>query len=76
MSAPNTRYLLTTRDIAARFGVARRTVAEKWAKRPDFPPPARRVSVRSVWWWADEVEAWATPAERLGQEPPAQAPAP
>ena len=36
MSAPD---LLNISDIAALFRVARRTVADKWLARPDFPRP-------------------------------------
>lgn len=56
--------MLTTADIAARFGVARKTVTDVWTKRPDFPPPIRRINRRLVWWDADEVERWATTSER------------
>ncbi len=53
---------VTIAQIAAQFGVKPRTVRERWAVRPDFPPPARRINRRLVWWrWAD-VERWATPA--------------
>ncbi len=50
----------TTADIAREFGVARRTVTDRWTKRPDFPRPARRVSQKLVWWLADEIRAWAS----------------
>ena len=58
----------TTQDIAAEFGVSRRTVTDKWTKRPDFPSPARRVNRRLVWWLADEVRRWATPHNRAAIE--------
>jgi predicted DNA-binding transcriptional regulator AlpA len=51
---------LTTAQIAERFGVKRSTVTDKWTKRPDFPRPARKVSRKSVWWRAEDVERWAT----------------
>jgi predicted DNA-binding transcriptional regulator AlpA len=49
----------TTADIARRFNVGRRTVTEKWTKRPDFPRPSLKVSRRTVRWRADDVLAWA-----------------
>lgn len=53
----------TTADIARRFGIERRTVTEKWTKRPDFPKPVRRVSQRLVWWRAEDVLAWSQPRD-------------
>ena len=53
--------LLTREQIAARFGVAQRTVTEKWCKRPDFPKPHRQINRRLVWWRSEDVEKWATP---------------
>jgi predicted DNA-binding transcriptional regulator AlpA len=52
-----------TQDIAKFFGVKLRTVTDKWTKRPDFPPPAQRISRKTVRWKAEDVQAWAT-AER------------
>ncbi len=50
-------------DIARHFGVARRTVVDKWTKRPDFPAPALRASRKTVRWRPEDVMRWAT-AER------------
>lgn len=56
--------LLTIDDIAAFFRVERRTVAEKWIHRPGFPTPRYAPTRANRLWDADEVERWATPAER------------
>jgi predicted DNA-binding transcriptional regulator AlpA len=58
-----TEYL-STAQIAERYGVKRETVTDKWTKRPDFPKPARRISRRTVHWRAEDVERWATGAQR------------
>ncbi|MGH3040715.1 MAG: helix-turn-helix transcriptional regulator [Gaiellaceae bacterium] len=44
-------------EIAEAFGV-RRNSAWRWSKRPDFPPPAARLSHGPVWRRRD-VDAWA-----------------
>lgn len=54
----------TTADIARVFGVARRTVTDKWSKRPDFPAPAIRATRKTVRWLAEDVQRWATAAKR------------
>jgi predicted DNA-binding transcriptional regulator AlpA len=51
--------LLTTRDIAAQFGVSRYTVTARWTKRPDFPRPKVDINPWSRKWAANEVEQWA-----------------
>ena len=56
--------LLTIDDIAEMFKVGRRTVADHWIHRPDFPPPAIAPSRRTRRWDRDEIIAWATPAGR------------
>ena len=56
--------LLTTADIARIFGVCRRTVTNKWTKRPDFPAPAQRINRKVVRWRAEDVERWATGDQR------------
>lgn len=56
--------LWTTEDIARIFGVCRRTVTERWTKRPDFPKPAHRISRKTVRWRAEDVQRWATDAQR------------
>jgi predicted DNA-binding transcriptional regulator AlpA len=56
--------LITIDDIAALFQVGRRTVADHWIHRPDFPPPAIAPSRRTRRWDRDEIIAWATPAVR------------
>jgi hypothetical protein len=53
--------LLTIDDIAAKFRASRRTVAEHWIQRPDFPPPKYAPTRRSRLWLAGDVERWATP---------------
>lgn len=67
--------LLTTEQIAQRFGVERRTVTEKWTKRPDFPAPARRISQRLVWWREEDIEAWATGGPRSADQSRGSTPA-
>lgn len=54
----------TTADIAKAFGVARRTVTDKWTKRPDFPAPVLRVSRKIVRWNPDDVMRWASAEKR------------
>lgn len=56
--------LITIDDIAEMFKVGRRTVADHWIHRPDFPPPAIAPSRRTRRWERDEIIAWATPAGR------------
>ena len=55
---------LTTAQIAERFGVKRRTVTDKWTKRPDFPAPAQRVNRKTVRWKSDDVMRWAAVEQR------------
>ena len=56
--------LITIDDIAEMFKVGRRTVADHWIHRPDFPPPAVAPSRRTRRWDRDEIIAWATPVGR------------
>lgn len=49
--------LWTTHDIAEFFKVQRRTVTDKWTKRPDFPAPKQRISRKVVRWSAEDVQA-------------------
>lgn len=56
--------LWTTHDIAEFFKVQRRTVTDKWTKRPDFPAPKQRISRKVVRWSAEDVMQWATGAAR------------
>lgn len=53
--------LLTIDDIAARFKTARRTVAENWVPRPDFPAPKYAPNRWRRLWLAADVERWASP---------------
>ncbi len=53
-----------TADIAREFGVDRRTVTDRWTKRPDFPPPVLRINKQLVWWSSADVIRWATPQSR------------
>ena len=52
--------LWTTEDIAREFGMKRRTVTDKWTKRPDFPKPRQRINRKVVRWAAEDVQSWAT----------------
>lgn len=61
---------LDTAAIANMFGVARRTVTDRWSKQPDFPRPARNISRRSKWWRQDEIEAWASRGRNEAGAPP------
>lgn len=56
--------LWTTSDIAREFGMRLRTVTEKWTKRPDFPAPKQRINRKVVRWAAEDVQKWATGAQR------------
>lgn len=56
--------LWDTAEIAAAFKVARRTVTDKWTKRPDFPAPRQRINRKIVRWSAEDVQKWATGAAR------------
>ena len=56
--------LWDTADIAREFKVERRTVTEKWTKRPDFPKPAQRINRKVVRWRPEDVQRWATGGQR------------
>lgn len=56
--------LWDTAEIAQHLKVKRRTVTDKWTKRPDFPKPELRVSQKTVRWSADAVKRWATGERR------------
>ena len=51
--------LMTIDDIARQFRATRRTVAERWIMRPDFPRPKYAPTRRSRLWDAADVERWA-----------------
>lgn len=51
--------LMTIDDIAALFRAERRTVAERWIHRPDFPKPKYAPSRQRRLWEASAVKAWA-----------------
>jgi len=53
--------LLTIDDIATRFRRSRRTVADEWVQRPDFPAPKYAPTRRTRLWLATDVERWASP---------------
>lgn len=53
-----------TADIAREFKVARKTVTDKWTKRPDFPKPRQRINQKIVRWAAEDVQAWAAKDSR------------
>lgn len=59
--------LLTIDDIAALLQAARRTVAERWIHRPDFPKPAIAPTRRHRMWRREDVMRWAAPAEQAGR---------
>lgn len=59
--------VLTIDDIAALCGVGRRTVADHWVHRPDFPQPVIAPSRRSRRWDRDQIVAWSTPKKRIAQ---------
>lgn len=52
--------LISAADIAADLGLAREYVTDKLTKRPDFPPPALRLSQKTVRWLRDDYESWKT----------------
>jgi predicted DNA-binding transcriptional regulator AlpA len=59
---PPERQLWSAQDIAAYLGVSPRTVAERYAPRPDFPAPIRLPSTGQAGlkrWKAAEVMTWA-----------------
>lgn len=51
--------LLTMDDIAALFGVTRRTVRDHWRARPDFPPPTFAPTRARLLWDEGVVLKWA-----------------
>jgi predicted DNA-binding transcriptional regulator AlpA len=61
--------LLSIDDIAAIFSVDRRTVAERWIHKPNFPAPVFAPSRMTRRWSREEVIAWATPASRRSARP-------
>lgn len=59
---PPDRQLWSADDAAAYLGVSKRTVAERYAVRPDFPRPIRLPSTGTrglLRWKAAEVMKWA-----------------
>jgi hypothetical protein len=51
--------LLDISDIAEKFRVHRRTVAERWIHMPGFPPPRYAPTRNRRLWDAADVEKWA-----------------
>ena len=49
--------LWTAADVGAYCDVSARTVAERWAPRPDFPRPVR-VAGGHARWYASEIVDW------------------
>ncbi len=49
---------LGTAEIAQALGLQREYVTDRLVKRPDFPPPAIRLSRKTVRWERAKVEAW------------------
>jgi predicted DNA-binding transcriptional regulator AlpA len=58
-----TPELLTIADIAAMLRRSRRTVAEEWVQRPDFPKPVYAPTRATRLWSRADVERWAAPKE-------------
>lgn len=59
--------LLTTADMAARWGVSREYATDRIVTRPDFPAPALVFSRKTRRWALADVEAWeARQAARAG----------
>ena len=56
--------LLNVDEIAALFGVSRRTVADHWISRPDFPAPAVAPSRNRRRWAREDLLKWAKPRRR------------
>lgn len=56
--------LVTIDDIASLFKVNRRTVAERWIHRPDFPAPVFAPTRTCRRWAAEDVIAWGKPDAR------------
>jgi hypothetical protein len=56
--------LLTIDDIAALLRRSRRTVAEEWVQRPDFPAPVYAPTGATRLWSRADVEKWAAPKEK------------
>jgi hypothetical protein len=54
--------LLTVSDIAALLRVQRRTVADRWVHRPDFPQPRFAPTRRTRLWALEDVQRWASRA--------------
>lgn len=63
--------LLSIDDITALFRTKRRTVAERWIHRPDFPQPKYAPTPHSRLWLAKDVKAWAA---RSSQQSARQSP--
>jgi hypothetical protein len=59
--------LLTIDEIAALLRAERRTVAEKWVHKPDFPRPFLAPTPRHRLWKREDILKWAQPAELVGQ---------
>ena len=57
--------LITIDEIADMLYASRRTVAERWIHRPDFPRPVIRATRVHRFWSRREVMAWAS-GERKG----------
>lgn len=50
--------LIDTGDIAEDLNLDRDYVTRKVVKRPEFPPPALKLSRKTVKWCRDAYEAW------------------
>lgn len=61
--------LLSIDDITNLFRTTRRTVAERWIHRPDFPPPKYAPTPHSRLWLAKDVKAWAAKSSPRSARP-------
>jgi predicted DNA-binding transcriptional regulator AlpA len=59
-----THDLLTITEIATLLRRSRRTVAEGWVQRPDFPKPVYAPTRATRLWSRADVERWAAPKEK------------
>ena len=59
--------LLNLDEIATLLRAERRTVAEKWVHKPDFPKPYLAPTPRHRLWRREDIIKWAKPAEPVGQ---------
>ena len=54
---PETKQLLTPQQVANRIGIKKRTLLERYAPRPDFPPRVA-VSRQTFFWYDSDIDSW------------------